>query len=168
MKHIELGTHSYTGKHVLYFYDAGVRVGNYTGIANEVTFCGKMNYPWLFERSVNLVPWPKTFRAGRQVGVSRGDIEIGSDCWIGFRSTILDGVKIGNGCIVGLGSVVTKDVPDYAIVAGNPAKIVKYRYSPDIIKQLLKIRWWDWGHRKIIANKKLFKDINAFLEKHAL
>lgn len=70
-------------------------------------------------------------------------IQIGNDVWIGSNSTILGNVKIGDGAIVAYGSVVTKDIPPYAIVGGVPAKIIKYRFSEDIINSLLKIRWWD-------------------------
>ncbi|MEY0719389.1 CatB-related O-acetyltransferase [Providencia alcalifaciens] len=69
--------------------------------------------------------------------------KIGNDVWIGVNSIILDGVKIGNGAIIAAGSVVTKDIPDYAIVGGIPAKIIKYRYPPNEIKILNEISWWD-------------------------
>ena len=70
-------------------------------------------------------------------------IQIGNDVWIGMNAIILDGVKIGNGSIIGAGAVVTKDVPDYAIVGGVPAKIIKYRFSQKKIEQLKKLQWWD-------------------------
>lgn len=69
----------------------------------------------------------------------KGSIIVESDVWIGMNNTILSGVKIGQGAVIAAGSVVTKDVPPYAIVAGNPAKVIKYRFSEDIIQRLLKI-----------------------------
>jgi acetyltransferase-like isoleucine patch superfamily enzyme len=69
--------------------------------------------------------------------------EIGNDVWIGSDATIFSGVTIGNGAIIGAKTVVTKDVPPYAIVAGNPGKIKKYRFSQDVIDNLLKYPWWD-------------------------
>jgi acetyltransferase-like isoleucine patch superfamily enzyme len=88
----------------------------------------------------------------------KGDIIIGNDVWIGMETTILGGVTIGSGAIIGACSVITKDVPPYAIVAGNPARIVKYRYNPEQIEALLRIRWWDWSREKIIENwEVLFK-----------
>jgi len=68
---------------------------------------------------------------------------IGNDVWIGTRAMILDGVNIGNGAIVAAGAIVTKDVPDYAIVGGIPAKVIRYRFSNDIIEELLAWKWWD-------------------------
>ena len=70
---------------------------------------------------------------------------IGADCWIGNNSVILSGITLSPGAIVGSGSVVTKDVPAFAIIAGNPARIIRYRFPQDIINRLLKIRWWDYN-----------------------
>jgi len=67
---------------------------------------------------------------------------IGNDVWIGTRAMVLDGVKIGDGAIVAAGAVVTKDVPEYAVVGGIPAKIIKYRFTEDVIEQLLLLKWW--------------------------
>jgi len=83
---------------------------------------------------------------------AKGDIIIGNDVWIGEGSTILSGVKIGNGAVVASKSVVTKDVAPYTIVAGNPARPVKLRFSQDIVDQLQAIRWWDWDIDKILKN----------------
>lgn len=68
---------------------------------------------------------------------------IGNDVWIGERALIISGVKVGDGAVVGAGAVVTKDVPDYAIVGGVPARVIRYRFSPEIITKLKKINWWD-------------------------
>lgn len=84
---------------------------------------------------------------------NKGDTIIGNDVWFGHESVIMPGVTIGSGAIIGSRAVVTKDVPPYAIVGGNPAKIIKYRYSSEEIKDLLEIAWWNW-------------DI-AHIEKHA-
>jgi len=74
-----------------------------------------------------------------RTAISQGDITVDDDLWIGFRSTIMSGVHIGQGAVVAAGAVVTKDVPPYAIVGGVPAKIIKYRFSPEVIEQLLKL-----------------------------
>lgn len=71
------------------------------------------------------------------------DVEIGSDVWIGARTIVMAGIKIGNGAVIGSGSIVTKDVPPYAIVAGAPAKIIKYRFDNERISRLEKSRWWE-------------------------
>ena len=78
-----------------------------------------------------------------------GDTQIGSDVWIGSESMILAGVNIGSGAVVAARAVVTKDVPPYAIVAGNPAKIIKYRFSEEVIKELLALQWWHWSEEKV-------------------
>ncbi len=70
---------------------------------------------------------------------------IGNDVWIGYNATILNGVKVGDGAIIGAGSVVTKNIPPYAVVAGNPAKIIKYRFEKELINRLINISWWDYG-----------------------
>lgn len=88
--------------------------------------------------------------------ISRGGITIGNDVWIGTQSVILTGVTIGDGAIVAANSVVTSDVPPYAIVGGTPAKVIKFRFSEDIIKILLEIKWWNWDFEKIKRNRELF------------
>lgn len=106
------------------------------------------------------LPWPHPIE-----GYSKGNIIIENDVWIGQNVTILSGVHIGNGAIIGTTATVTKDIPDYAIVAGNPAKIKKYRFSEEIINKLLKIKWWDWPLEKIREAYPIFTnpDINLFL-----
>jgi virginiamycin A acetyltransferase len=84
----------------------------------------------------------------------KGDTIIHNDVWIGFNSLIMPGVKIGNGAIIASGSVVSKDVPDYAIVAGNPAKLIRYRFDEPTIQKLLEISWWNWDYEKITRNLK--------------
>lgn len=88
---------------------------------------------------------------GHEIGDHR-DTVIGSDVWLGFDSVVMPGVRIGNGAIVAARAVVTADVPDYAIVAGNPARVIRMRFAPDIIDQLLGIAWWDWAADKIERN----------------
>lgn len=88
--------------------------------------------------------------------VSKGGITIGNDVWIGTQSVILTGVTIGDGAIIAANSVVSSDVPPYAIVGGTPAKVIKYRFSEEIIEKLLQIKWWNWDLEKIQRNKDLF------------
>ncbi|WP_024546383.1 acetyltransferase [Picosynechococcus sp. NKBG15041c] len=70
---------------------------------------------------------------------------------------ILPGITVGDGAVIGAGAVVTKDIPAYAIAGGNPARIIKYRFSHSIIEQLLKVCWWDWDEDKIIRNRIFFE-----------
>ena len=83
---------------------------------------------------------------------TKGDTIIGNDVWIGKGATIMPGVNIGNGAIIGSQCVVTKDVDPYSIIGGNPAKEIKKRFSSDKIAQLLDIAWWDWSIEKITDN----------------
>ena len=76
-------------------------------------------------------------------------VEIGSDVWIGARAIIMGGISIGHGSIIGAGAVVTKDVPPYAIVGGVPAKLIRYRFEPNIIEQLLSSAWWELPEKKL-------------------
>ncbi|NIX76508.1 CatB-related O-acetyltransferase [Microvirga terricola] len=78
---------------------------------------------------------------------------IGHDVWIGARALILPGVTIGNGAIIGAGAVVAKDVPDYAVVVGNPGRVVKYRFDEATIKRLQKVAWWQYDLPKMLAGK---------------
>jgi virginiamycin A acetyltransferase len=90
--------------------------------------------------------------AGEYDFPNRGDTVIGNDVWTGWQSTILPGVKIGDGAIVGAKAVVAADVPPYAVVVGNPARVVKMRHDPKTVARLLEIRWWDWDIAKITRN----------------
>ena len=82
----------------------------------------------------------------------RGDTVVGNDVWLGYGSLLMPGVKIGDGSIVASCAVVTKDVPPYAIVGGNPARVIRTRFDEQTIAALLQIRWWDWDAEKISRN----------------
>ena len=83
---------------------------------------------------------------------SRGDTVIGNDVWIGREAVIMPGVRIGDGAIVGTRAQVARDVPPYAVVVGNPGRVVKLRFPPEVVDELLSIRWWDWDAEKIGRN----------------
>lgn len=84
-------------------------------------------------------------------------VTLGNDVWVGENCFIKAGITIGDGVIVGAHSVITKDIPPYAIVAGIPAKIIRYRFSEEKIKDLLEMQWWNWNDSKIQANLNLFR-----------
>ena len=93
--------------------------------------------------------------------------KIGHDVWIGSRALLLNSCNIGNGAIVAAGAVVTKDVPDYAVVAGVPAKVIRYRYTPEQIEALNRIEWWNWTDDEIRERyDDFFIDIEEFIAKY--
>ena len=92
---------------------------------------------------------------------------IGHDTWIGHGAVIMPGIKIGNGAIIGSNAVVTKDVPSFAIVAGVSAKVLKYRFPNEIIKEIEEIAWWDWSHEEIKDRLGDLKDIREFIYKYS-
>lgn len=94
---------------------------------------------------------PSQLAAFRDRVRDRPDTVIGNDVWIGHGALILPGVTIGNGAIIGAGAVVARDVPDYAIVAGNPARVIRYRFDPEVIERLNRIAWWDWPVQRIAS-----------------
>ena len=87
-------------------------------------------------------------------------IQIGSDVWIGYRATILNGAKIGDGAVIAASAVVTKDVPPYAIVGGVPAKILRYRFNEETIKKLTTIKWWNLNDDILQKNINLFQTMD--------
>ncbi|KAM3107125.1 CatB-related O-acetyltransferase [Phormidesmis sp. 146-33] len=89
---------------------------------------------------------------------SRGDTIVGNDVWIGYESLIMPGVQIGDGAVIAAKSVVVKDVPPYTIAGGNPARVLKLRFSEAEIAQLLEIQWWNWAIDKITRNIGLIMD----------
>jgi acetyltransferase-like isoleucine patch superfamily enzyme len=98
------------------------------------------------------------------VPVPTGDTVVGNDVWTGEACVIMPGRTIGDGAIVAAGAVVTKDVPPYAIVGGNPAKLIRYRFGDEQIAALLEIRWWDWPEEKVRAAVPVMgEDIDAFI-----
>lgn len=93
----------------------------------------------------------------------KGDTVVGNDVWIGYESVIMPGVRIGDGVIIAAKSVVVSSVLPYTIVGGNPAKLIKQRFSNDVVEALLEISWWNWSIEKISRNleKIVSADINA-------
>lgn len=82
----------------------------------------------------------------------KGDTVVGNDVWLGYDAMVMPGVRVGDGAIVATRSVVVSDVPPYAIVGGNPAKVIRRRFSDEIVTALLQIAWWDWSAEKISRN----------------
>jgi acetyltransferase-like isoleucine patch superfamily enzyme len=134
-----------------------VYLGKYNSIGRDCNFFLHANHraDWVTTTSQLLGPvTPEIAEMHMNMGhpTCKGDIKVGNDVWIGATSTIMSGITIGDGAIIGAGSMVTKDVPPFAIVAGNPSKIVKYRFTEEQIEKLLQISWWDWEEDKIKDN----------------
>lgn len=89
--------------------------------------------------------------------ISKGAVTIGSDVWIGAQTTIVSGAAISDGAVIGANSVVTGFIPPYAVAAGSPARVIKYRFSDELIEKLLALAWWDWNDEKIKKNRGLFE-----------
>jgi acetyltransferase-like isoleucine patch superfamily enzyme len=150
-----------------YSHDVRVKYGKYCSFGDDIDVI-------LVGHNVNLVttypfgtihqdvfPFSNQFHP-----VINGDVVIGNDVWVGKGSTIMMGIKIGDGAIIAANSHVVKDVEPYSIVGGNPAKVLKKRFTDEQIQKLLEIKWWDWTEEKI--NKALpylcNPDINSFLD----
>lgn len=136
---------------VLYHYpinDDKLKIGKYCSIACGAKFLFTSANHTL--SSLSTYPFPIFFEEWELDAANvadawdnRGDIVLGNDVWIGFEAVILSGVTIGDGAVVGARTVVTKDVPPYTIVGGVPAKLIRKRFSDDVIAKLSEIRWWD-------------------------
>ena len=111
-------------------------IGNFCSLAGEVRFLLGSDHP---VNQLSTYPFKSKITCNGIDAISKGDIIVRDDVWIGQRAIILSNVNIGQGAVIAAGSVVTKDVPPYAIVGGVPAKVIKYRFSPEMIKELLKI-----------------------------
>ena len=148
---------------------AHVLVGNYCSLAHRLVFEIGANHNY---RSVSTYPFfvktsPRISPVLREPNsYNKYQIIIGNDVWIGCDVTIMSGVKIGNGAVIGAGTVVAKDVPPYAIVVGNPGRVIKYRFEEEIIEKLQKIKWWYWDEEKILQESSLMENPKAFIAKH--
>ncbi|VXB60799.1 CatB-related O-acetyltransferase [Maribacter litoralis] len=145
-------------KNVKYHFDFvgdQLIIGKFCMIASGVTFI--MNGANHLSKSISTYPFA-IFGKDWQHAMdgktypTKGNTVIGNDVWIGFNATIMPGINIGDGAIIASNATVTKDVPPYAVVGGNPAKVIRKRFSDEGITKLLELKWWNWPIEKITAN----------------
>lgn len=157
---LSLGNHSYPNQPTVYYWGApcALHVGNYCSIAHGSTFILGGEHP---KKSLS------TNTLLHQISPTnrwKGDIVIENDVWIGANATILSGVTIHTGAIVGAGAVVTKDIPPYAIVVGSPQQILRYRFEPDTIARLLESHWWESDPETLNPLLEKSGDVEEFIE----
>lgn len=140
----------------IYAGNGSVSIGNFCSIARNVSFqVDSHNY----QKLTTYLIFKNVFQEENTSEViSPGSINIGHDVWIGSHAIILGNITIGNGAVVAANSVVNKDVPPFAIVAGSPARIIKFRFDESTIEQINKLAWWDWSLDQLRRNKNLFMD----------
>lgn len=139
--------------------DTKLIIGSFCSIAENVTFFLDGEHK---TTSFSTFPFKSVLGVGEEEAVTKGNIIVDDDVWIGYGVTILSGVHIGRGAVIAAGAVVTKDVPPYAFVGGVPARIIKYRFSPEIIAELMKIDFNKLDDQKIKANiEKLYANITS-------
>lgn len=166
----QFGRGTYSGDLQVMSWGEGAKlsIGNFCSIADGVTILlgGEHRTDWVTTYPFNVL-WDEA-RHLRGHPATKGDVKIGSDVWLARNCLILSGVTIGHGAAVAAHAVVTKNVPPYAIVGGNPARIIKYRFEPAIVESLLKIAWWDWPEEKIRQNlpSLLSDQIGEFVRQH--
>jgi virginiamycin A acetyltransferase len=156
-----LGNHSYSLSG-----EKGFKAGNFTSIAGGCSFHSIDNHAWIGNRKcISTFPFKERWEMQSYPPSSgNGEVEIGNDVWIGEGVHMAGGIKIGDGAIIGFGSIVLKDVPPFAIVVGNPARVIKYRFPKKTRETLLRIQWWNWDEGRIKDNANYLTDIDKFIE----
>ena len=168
---VTLGNGSYLVEGYLDFYgpQCHVLIGNYSSIAHGIKFIVAANHD---SSTISTYPFQEVYEGiyGNNPSLhpecNHCQIIIGNDVWIGAYATIMGGVRIGNGAVIGAGAVVAKDVPPYAVVVGNPAKIIRYRFNAATIAWLQNLRWWNWSPEKVKSCWQEMKNMEAFQAKY--
>lgn len=138
-------------------------IGKYVSVASNVHFYTRNHAYW--KVSSHPIFYNRLLGNLKTDSVKNTKLEVGNDVWIGQNVVILPSCnKIGNGAVIGAGSIITKDIPDYSIVVGNPGKVIRYRFNEEQIYKLNKIKWWNWDDSKIRKFSEKFEDINEFIK----
>ena len=163
-----IGDHTYGVPHVYESWITKLTIGRFTSIAQNVQIVlgdhrpsFATTYPFFTLKD----EWPGAGPIALD-HQTRGPVVIGNDVWMCASVIVTSGVTIGDGAVLAAGAIVTKDVPPYAIVGGNPARLIRYRFPPDIIDRLLRVRWWDWPDEMVTRFLPLMmsEDIAGFLD----
>lgn len=169
---VELGFASYIAKNSRLTY---TRIGRFSCVGSDVITClGKhptktfvsvhpMFYSTLGQSGVSLTKKNLFDEHSFTDSTNRWVVEIGSDCWIGNRVMIMDGIRVGHGAVIAAGAVVTKDVEPFEIVGGIPAKNIGWRFTEEQRRSLLISKWWEQDYHVIHRQKDLFRDVEEFL-----
>lgn len=153
---IKVGMYSGQGCFVLGNFPRGTRIGRYCAIYKTV-IAFNANHPMNLKSTCALFYNPKLGYAKKDI-LKRTQLYIGNDVWIGHNAVILPSVsKIGDGAIIGAGTVLHQDVPPYAVVVGHPSRVVRYRFSKETIEKLLKEQWWDKSFKELIPEFRNFQ-----------
>ncbi|WP_258066595.1 CatB-related O-acetyltransferase [Arthrobacter sp. GMC3] len=154
---------AFESKNVLHHYGPErLVIGRFCAIAAGVQFImnganHRMNGPSTYPFPIMGGSWSQHIDLVTDLP-NRGDTVVGNDVWIGGNVTVMPGIRIGNGAIISTGSIVTKDVPDYGIVGGNPATLIRHRFTAPQIQQLLNAAWWDWPLAMITEHVRTIAD----------
>lgn len=162
--HIQIGDYTYGPLQVFNSSNRyHLTIGKYCSIAPKVEIMIDGNHRTEFITTYPLDFFVEGIERNPQNYSLKGDVTIGNDVWIGMGAIVLPGVTIGDGAIIGAGSVVTKNVGDYEIVGGNPARHIRFRLSEEQIKLLKEIQWWNWPIEKVKKYSMILQS-NDFVE----
>ncbi len=163
-----IGEGSY-GPVIVHRYDSSTKltIGKFCSFAQDsrILLGGEHRMDWASQFPFSVLAYEGAGIAGHPG--SRGDIEIGSDVWVGFGAVILSGTTINDGAVIGAGAVVSGYVAPYAIVAGNPGKVIRRRFPDSMVADLLDIKWWDWPQERLTKALPdlLSPNVGRFLER---
>ena len=168
MSLLTLGIRSYLVNGIVHSFttDAHILIGNYCSLAHMLHFYIGLNHNYHKITSYPLESIDNASNDNKHAEYNHHQIIIGSDVWIGANVQLLGGIHIGNGAVIGAGTVVAKDVPPYAVVVGNPARVIKYRFDEETITRLQRIKWWNWPKENIETFIPQFNDdMTGFLDR---